>query len=532
VWLVSAGVGVRRPPDPLELVTRSQAVFAAPPPFVMTTRYLGTRETHAGTTIRESFDGTHERRDTLEAAELERSTGAYVILSADRSLSYTPADNQFLDRPVATTLLRDLTPSWRSAARDGLARHPMIACESWMLVGEDRVAGRVTDVVGCGEDRYWIDRTSGMLLKVVAPSQRPIPGDDFAGTAVIAAEVTELDLSPTFPPDLFAFVPPAGARDANATQAPPAAVLKVGEPAPVWTGRTIDGRAFSTDDLRGHPAALLVWCSCAAGPEARMFLEEARRRVDAVTMVLVSVDEEGTTKGLVDWLGATTPVVHDPTQELGSQWGVDLPSLVLLRADGLVAGVEPGRFESLTPVLDALAAGKDVPLLEPRPQPGLGPCQCALGPGELSSILEVGQVAPTLSGPRLGGGELSTADLRGHPAVVIHWWPPDAQGRLPDDGPSVEALLEALEGSTPDVPVVLVSHGEKTPGADAAYLQSRGYDVPVIFDWGGELFEDWGLVYWPTVVVLDADGRVRSMHGQTGLADPQSVVEQVVAAGG
>ena len=80
-------------------------------------------------------------------------------------------------------------------------------------------------------------------------------------------------------------------------------VLAIGRKAPDWTGRLLDGGAFSTDGLSGRPAALLIWCTCVGGPQVRTFLEAARSR-DDVELVLISLDSEGTTRGLVGWVGA------------------------------------------------------------------------------------------------------------------------------------------------------------------------------------------------------------------------------------
>src|SRR5262245_57882513 len=53
-------------------------------------------------------------------------------------------------------------------------------------------------------------------------------------------------------------------------------LLSIGSTPPRWDGTLLDGGAFSTDDLRGRPAAILMWCSCVRGPELRLFLEAAR----------------------------------------------------------------------------------------------------------------------------------------------------------------------------------------------------------------------------------------------------------------
>jgi len=51
--------------------------------------------------------------------------------------------------------------------------------------------------------------------------------------------------------------------------------------------------------------------------------------------------------------------------------------------------------------------------------------------------------------------------------------------------------------------------------------------VPVIFDWAAELRERWGLVFSPTLVLLDAQGRVVDVVGAEGLTDPAAALDRI-----
>ncbi len=309
---------------------------------------------------------------------------------------------------------------------------------------------------------------------------------------------------------------------------PESDILRIGEPAPTWTGTLVGGAPFSTDELQGRPAAIFLWCSCVPGRQARDFLTEASSRADSMALVLVSVDAEGTTQGLVDWLGVETPVVADARADLVNQWGLSFyPALVLLRADGTVADLHPATFSAakLSAILDALSGG------DPIPEPDSPPARVTDDRGliPLSSVLQVGKIAPELRGPQLGGGELSTRDLLGRPTVVLHWEPPDPTGRLGDDSPSADKLLAAIQARNEAFNLLLVAHGEPTPGAAGTYLEQQGSDAPVIFDWDGTLFQRWGLVLWPTLVLLDADGRVAGYYGPAALNDPGPLLDALEA---
>jgi hypothetical protein len=309
---------------------------------------------------------------------------------------------------------------------------------------------------------------------------------------------------------------------------PSSGVLDVGAPAPFWTGRLLDGGAFSTADLLGRPSALLLWCTCVSGDQARVFLEEAKRRED-VAMVLVSMDGKGTTQGLVDLADSQTPVVQDDRFELLTAWDLSFyPALVLLRADGTVADLQPMTFDaaSLTGIVDSLATGGVVPEPTPFPSP---PAEVEGGGLPLSTVLQVGEPAPELVGPRLGGGELSTHDLLGRPTVVLHWVPPHLDGAPQDDEPPPDALLDAVAARGDAMNIVLIARGEPEPGAAAAYLEAEGADVPVVFDWDGTLHERWGLVMFNTLVLLDDKGRVAGYYRASALIDPAPLLDSLIA---
>jgi hypothetical protein len=329
-------------------------------------------------------------------------------------------------------------------------------------------------------------------------------------------------------------IPTAPARVEQPSGPPPtlhlgSGRLSIGSPAPAWTGTLLDGGAFSTADLLGKPAALLMWCSCVAGPQARLFADAAAARGDEIGFAIVSVDLEGTTRGLVEQIGADIPVVDDQRMRLLDAWALDgFPALILLRADGRVADVQQVTFSEakLRELLDALASGEPIPDPETRtPTP-----TDATGQLPLSTILEVGDPAPELSGPLLGGGERSTRDLLGRPAIVHFWLPPRRDGTTLDDMPQPNALLDQVRDRSADVTLLLVASAEAEPGDAQRYLDRQAWNGDVLLDWSGELGERWGLVFGQSTVVLDAEGRVVLVAGPEAMSDPATLMEAVDAA--
>jgi AhpC/TSA family len=173
--------------------------------------------------------------------------------------------------------------------------------------------------------------------------------------------------------------------------------------------------------------------------------------------------------------------------------------------------------------LDALAT--DGPMPEPDTRTP-GPTD-ALGREVVSSVLEVGSLAPELSGQRLGGGDLSTRDLQGRPLVVLFWLPPKADGTPQDDTPPPDALLDELDRRGGNPRVLLVVETEIEPGDAQRYLDARGAQADVMVDRTGELFANWGLVFTQSAVLLDAEGRVIRVAGPEAFGDPAVVLDAV-----
>jgi hypothetical protein len=201
------------------------------------------------------------------------------------------------------------------------------------------------------------------------------------------------------------------------------------------------------------------------------------------------------------------------------------PALVLLRGDGTVADVQAVTFgdAKLTALLDGLAGGGSIPAPVLRTP---GPTD-AQGREAVSSVLRTGALAPELSGPRLAGGQLSTRNLIGRPAIVLFWLPPRADGTTQDDTPPPDALLAELERRGGDVQLLVVVESEIEPGDAQRYLEEHSTNADVLFDRTGELFARWGLVFTQSAVALDEGGRVLRVVGPEVLGDPALVLDTV-----
>jgi thiol-disulfide isomerase/thioredoxin len=112
--------------------------------------------------------------------------------------------------------------------------------------------------------------------------------------------------------------------------------------------------------------------------------------------------------------------------------------------------------------------------------------------------------AAALALPRLGGGRIDLAGLRGQAVLVNFWasWCPPCVREMP----SMQRLQEKLAGRP--FRVLAVNMGE-TEAEIAAFLRRMKVDFPVLLDRSGEALKRWKVFVFPTSFVLDPAGQIR-----------------------
>lgn len=116
-----------------------------------------------------------------------------------------------------------------------------------------------------------------------------------------------------------------------------------------------------------------------------------------------------------------------------------------------------------------------------------------------------GQKAPELRATALDGKVWALKDLRGRAVLVNFWasWCEPCKEEMPS--------LQALADRHPDRLVVLTINLKESPEAIARFVRSSGLRLPVVRDADGSLARAWGVRIYPSTVLVDAQGRVRSV---------------------
>jgi thiol-disulfide isomerase/thioredoxin len=353
-----------QPRTAAEIVAASQAAQLDPPAYDMTIRADDERITRVRTDGRGAW-----RWDWIR--DRERPAGAYEVHAAGQAAAYDPGYNTWTVSADGRTIVDAPPLTWHlpyhpvpndpQAAEPGSSTAPppeWFTCSSWVRLADDVVAGRPSYHVACDAREFWIDEESSLLVGVFSPT-----GQESAG---VSGRATAMDLQPSFPPDMFALTPPAGALAVDPNNPPASTVLAVGRSAPRLTGTTLDGKAFDSAAQAGPQVVYFwaTWCKPCAGSQLIDLETVAERHATAVTTVTITIgDQLGTVTGYVKANGIRLPVVNDSASLLKS-WGISaIPALVMLDANGAVAALSIGPIPAseLQSMYAALSAGQPVP---------------------------------------------------------------------------------------------------------------------------------------------------------------------------
>ena len=136
---------------------------------------------------------------------------------------------------------------------------------------------------------------------------------------------------------------------------------------------------------------------------------------------------------------------------------------------------------------------------------------------EGSGLFHVGEAAPALVVPQVGGGTIDLAALRGKPVWLnfMATWCPPCQDEFP--------LMNGFAARYADAGLVVVAIDVKEEeGLVAAFAQGLAATFPLGLDGDGSVSEAWDAVALPVHFWIDAEGIVRD--GSLGGIGPDIMV--------
>ena len=178
----------------------------------------------------------------------------------------------------------------------------------------------------------------------------------------------------------------------------------------------------------------------------------------------------------------------------------------VVAAMALLAGVvalapEPATATPSIP-LPSTALSSPSPAL--TASPSVVPNQSPEASASRPSLFHVGEPAPALAVPQVGGGLIDLAALRGKPVWInfMATWCPPCQDEFP--------LMNGFAARYADDGLVVVAIDVKEEeGLVASFAQNLGATFPLGLDGDGHAAETWGAIALPVHFWIDAGGIVR-----------------------
>ena len=181
---------------------------------------------------------------------------------------------------------------------------------------------------------------------------------------------------------------------------------------------------------------------------------------------------------------------------------------VLIMGAILAFAPEAAPTVTLAPAAPTLAASPSVTpsgvAASATTTPSAAPTAAATGSADPGALFHVGEPAPALVVPQVGGGTIDLANLRGKPVWVnfmATWCPPCV-----DEFPLMNGFAARYAN---DGLVVLAIDVEEEESVVTAFAQGLGTTFPMGLDRDGSAAERWGAIALPVHFWIDKDGIVR-----------------------
>jgi thiol-disulfide isomerase/thioredoxin/outer membrane lipoprotein-sorting protein len=228
--------------------------------------------------------------------------------------------------------------------------------DCWVLASSVKIPAQAAmgGELSEGNMTSWIDKKLLLEIQEEIAYSTKVPPTQGAAPVEYRAKVRQitrgLKIDQPVAADLFAFVPPADARE----QAPQSAGNRVdltGKDAPPFRGVSLDGKAYSLDALKGKPVLLDFWASW-CGPCIRSMptLEKLHRDYAAKGLVVLGIDvgeSRETVEKFLKTRNIPYPVIMGDEAGIPSAYGVTVfPTFVMIAPDGRIVSHQFGLNES------------------------------------------------------------------------------------------------------------------------------------------------------------------------------------------
>jgi len=314
--------------------------------------------------------------------DLQLGGGSLLVSDGETTWTYRPSTKTYTkitaaqtpDGVAANLAVLDVLGFFADSTTTKTAREESISIDGrtydcWVLTSNVKIPSQAAmgGEVSEGVMSSWVDKN--LLLEVqeeIAYSIRvpPAAGAEPLEYRSRMRQVTRgLRVNQAVRADLFAFTPPADARE----QSPQSAGNRMdltGKDAPSFRAVSLDGKTYNLDALKGKPILLDFWASwCGPCLRSMPVIERLHQDYQSRGLVVLAVDV-GETREVVEKFLKTKsvpyPVIMGDEAGIPSAYGVTVyPTFVMIGPDGKVATTQFGFNESTLPGIVGVAGLKN-----------------------------------------------------------------------------------------------------------------------------------------------------------------------------
>jgi peroxiredoxin len=284
--------------------------------------------------------------------------------------------------------------------------------------------------------------------------------------------------------------------------------LRIGTPAPEFELPDLTAQRHKLSDFRGQDLLLIFFnpkcgfCTKMAADLAALPIDRTDGRAVPVVVTTGNADDN---RKLVEQHGIRCTVLLQEQMEVATQYRAQgTPTGYRIDAEGKIAselaiGAEPllelAASSNARPGTDRRLIGtrlNGAASSHKQPDPSLARSRLN------RSGLKAGETAPDFTLPRIDGGELSLADLRGVRVLLVF--------SDPDCGPCDELAprLQELHLTRPDLQVLVISR--RDADATRAKAESLGLTYPIVVQKQWEVSLQYGMFATPIGYLIDEQG--------------------------
>jgi len=293
------------------------------------------------------------------------------------------------------------------------------------------------------------------------------------------------------------------------------ASTSIGQLAPIATLDTMDGKRIDLSDFYGRKPVYLkfwaTWCvPCRQQmPHFQAAFRKYEQQIQTVAVNLGLNDDPADVRRFLEQTKLAMPVAIDAGGELATAFNVIVtPMHVLIDADGRIAYIGHAADERLDRALEKLShstpTGKTATQAQRR---HLGATRAAARVGDTVTPFPIA----TGSQSRSFGPDAKRSTVI---AFITEWCESYLRESRPEASEACRKTREALTLASrklgDDVQWLTVASRVWTSEAGLeAYGKTHRIATPLVLDASGEIFQRFGIMEVPTVIIVDTHGRIQ-----------------------